>query len=110
MTRSKTFAACACTLTSTLGMLAGGAAQASAGATPRAHATIIPTQTVQSFYQNPLRRIRSLYAKRIDEGVDYSGAGPIKALGNGVITVLDRGTSFFWAHEFGNVVVVRLQD
>ena len=39
-------------------------------------------------YRNPLRSIHSLKAGRIDQGVDYSGSGPVYALGQG--TVLDR--------------------
>jgi murein DD-endopeptidase MepM/ murein hydrolase activator NlpD len=36
-------------------------------------------------YLNPLRGISWLVAQRIDQGVDYSGSGPIYALGPGVI-------------------------
>jgi RHS repeat-associated protein len=39
-----------------------------------------------SLYVNPFRRSRSLYASRIDMGVDYSGSGPISAIGDGVVT------------------------
>jgi hypothetical protein len=39
-------------------------------------------------YRNPLRSIHSLKAGRIDQGVDYSGSGPVYALGTG--TVLNR--------------------
>jgi hypothetical protein len=67
-------------------------------------------RAVQQAYQNPLRAIRRLHAKRIDEGVDYSGAGPVKALGNATITVVARGTSYFWAHVDGNVVVEKMLD
>jgi hypothetical protein len=67
-------------------------------------------QAARSFYKNPLRRIRRLYAKRIDEGVDYSGRGPLKALGDATITVIARGTSRFWGNVGGNVVVERMAD
>ena len=36
-------------------------------------------------YANPLRAIRSLARERIDQGVDYSGYGPIYAIGDGVV-------------------------
>ena len=37
-------------------------------------------------YYNPLRSISDLVLERIDMGVDFSGSGPIYALGYGVIT------------------------
>jgi hypothetical protein len=37
-------------------------------------------------YRNPLRAVADLHAQRIDQGVDYSGAGPVYALGDGVVT------------------------
>jgi murein DD-endopeptidase MepM/ murein hydrolase activator NlpD len=36
-------------------------------------------------YANPLRAIRGLNAERIDMGVDYSGYGPIYAIGDGIV-------------------------
>ena len=36
-------------------------------------------------YANPLRAITALTPERIDQGVDYSGIGPIYALGDGVV-------------------------
>jgi len=36
-------------------------------------------------YVNPLRSINALYPERIDQGVDYSGYGPIYAIGDGVV-------------------------
>lgn len=36
-------------------------------------------------YRNPLRNVSNLVAERIDMGVDYSGTGPVYALGTGVI-------------------------
>jgi hypothetical protein len=67
-------------------------------------------QAVQRYYENPLRLIRNLHAKRIDEGVDYSGSGPMQSLGNGRITAIYRGTSHFWANVDGNVVVERMKE
>ena len=43
-------------------------------------------------------------------GVDYSGSGPIKALGSATITAIARGSSHFWAHVDGNVVVEQMQE
>jgi len=36
-------------------------------------------------YSNPLRAITALTPERVDQGVDYSGSGPIYALGSGVV-------------------------
>jgi hypothetical protein len=41
---------------------------------------------VAAGYANPLRSVSNLGAERVDEGVDYSGAGPIYALGDGIVT------------------------
>jgi hypothetical protein len=42
-------------------------------------------------YVNPLARISNLQAKRIDQGVDYGGAGPLVALGTGTIRLTKEG-------------------
>src|SRR5436305_1849831 len=99
--------ALACVLSLT-GVVAAGyaGARGQVGRQPlRRNVDPVMLRAVQQAYQNPLRAIRRLHAKRIDEGVDYSGAGPVKALGNATITAIDRGTSYFWAHVDGNVVV-----
>jgi murein DD-endopeptidase MepM/ murein hydrolase activator NlpD len=44
-----------------------------------------------SGYVNPLRSISSLYPERIDQGVDYSGFGPIYALGDGTVLSTANG-------------------
>jgi hypothetical protein len=44
-----------------------------------------PPSTSAAF-ENPLRQIQGLTAERIDQGVDYSGAGPVFAPGPGTIT------------------------
>ena len=36
-------------------------------------------------YANPLRSVNALSPQRIDQGVDYTGFGPIYAIGNGVV-------------------------
>ena len=43
------------------------------------------TGTVSSVYVNPLKSVRGLRAERIDMGVDYSGNGPLRAVGAGTI-------------------------
>lgn len=84
---------------------------ASLGATPgNAGAQPIPAVVARAYYSDPLRLIQHLDAKRIDEGVDYSGRGPIQALGNGTIIVIARGTSRFWGNVDGNVVVEQMSD
>ncbi|HYB14986.1 MAG TPA: hypothetical protein VEF71_05895 [Streptosporangiaceae bacterium] len=37
-------------------------------------------------YYNPLRDVSDLVPERIDQGVDFSGSGPVYALGDGVVT------------------------
>jgi hypothetical protein len=56
------------------------AAQASHSPQPQ------PKATESSAYQNPLRAVGDLVLERIDQGVDFGGAGPVYALGDGVIT------------------------
>ncbi len=36
-------------------------------------------------YQDPLRAVSGLTPQRVDQGVDYSGSGPIYAIGDGVV-------------------------
>jgi len=63
-------------------------------ATPVAPSTTVPTAapsptpvppSSSNGYANPLRGVVALSAERIDQGVDYSGFGPIYAIGNGVV-------------------------
>jgi hypothetical protein len=42
--------------------------------------------TVASSYRNPLRAVSDLVMERVDQGVDFGGAGPVYALGDGIIT------------------------
>jgi hypothetical protein len=44
-----------------------------------------PPPTSSAVYLNPLRSIAALTPERVDQGVDYSGYGPIYALGDGVV-------------------------
>jgi hypothetical protein len=41
---------------------------------------------VAPLYLNPLRDASGLVLERIDQGVDFSGSGPVYALGDGVVT------------------------
>jgi hypothetical protein len=64
----------------------------------------VPTPT-SSGYVNPLRSITGLTPERIDQGVDYAGAGPLYSLGNGtVLNVTNSG----WPG--GTFITVRLSD
>jgi len=49
-----------------------------------AHACL-PVSPVNQRYCNPFRSVTHLRAERIDQGVDYGGAGPIYAIGPGTI-------------------------
>src|SRR5262249_58441885 len=37
-------------------------------------------------YRNPLRGVSGLVPERIDDGVDFTGLGPVYALGDAVVT------------------------
>ncbi len=62
--------------------LASGAGNQTALATAASPQPLPPTSTG---YVNPLSRVSNLQPKRIDQGVDYSGSGPLIALGSGTI-------------------------
>jgi hypothetical protein len=68
-------------------------------------------------YVNPLRLIADLQASRIDMGVDYSGAGPILALGRAkVVLATDKlaGPESCWGRTCvpppGDMIIYRLLD
>lgn len=42
-------------------------------------------------YVNPLSKIKNLVAERVDQGVDFSGSGPISAIGNGTVIETSGG-------------------
>lgn len=44
-------------------------------------------------YLNPLRQVGGLNPERIDEGVDFSGTGPVYAIGSGVVTEAQAANS-----------------
>lgn len=48
-----------------------------------------------SAYRNPFRALTGMTPQRIDEGVDFSGSGPIYALGDAVITGASS-TNYGW--------------
>ena len=58
-------------------------------------------------YANPLRAVSSLVPERIDQGVDFSGAGPIYALGDAVVTNA-QGNNYGWPG--GGWITYRLTD
>jgi hypothetical protein len=47
-------------------------------------------------YQNPLRDVKGLFKRRIDQGVDYGGTGPVYALGNGTVDLACTGSGCGW--------------
>ena len=68
-------------------------------------------------YVNPLRDVANLKASRIDMGVDYSGSGPILALGAAkIVLATDRiaGPESCWGKTCvpppGDMIVYRLLD
>jgi murein DD-endopeptidase MepM/ murein hydrolase activator NlpD len=61
------------------------AAQVAAAQVTASHPVIVTVNPSPGSYANPLRAIRALTPERIDQGVDYSGYGPIYAIGDGVV-------------------------
>jgi hypothetical protein len=49
----------------------------------------------------------SMFPRRIDEGVDYGGNGPIYAIGNGTVSFAGTGE---WFAAYGQSVVYKLSD
>jgi len=64
-------------------------------ARPSPPATVLaapqPVPVQASGYANPLRSVRVLNPERVDQGVDYSGSGPIYAIGDGVVLSTSNG-------------------
>ena len=58
----------------------------------RKEGNLLPLLTLEQLastghpYVNPLREISGLYPSRVDMGVDFTGAGPVYAIGAGVVT------------------------
>ena len=69
-------------------MAAQAAARAAAQAAAQAatsHPVDVTFNPSPGSYTNPLRAVNALTSERIDQGVDYSGYGPIYAIGDGVV-------------------------
>jgi murein DD-endopeptidase MepM/ murein hydrolase activator NlpD len=70
--------------------------------------------SAEEAYTDPLRAIRDLSRGRIDMGVDYAGYGPLRALGDAVVTFAsnhDGGPPGCWGRTCwpgGGVVVYKL--
>jgi hypothetical protein len=56
----------------------------------------LPAPTQNKLYCNPYRAIPNLVPKRIDQGVDYGGSGPVYALGPGTIDVYMNRNDLGW--------------
>jgi hypothetical protein len=67
-----------------LGLQAGGALGLQAKLQPE---VISMGVAVAPMYLNPFRDVSGLALERIDQGVDFSGSGPVFALGDGVVLV-----------------------
>lgn len=85
------------------GGMGGGAAPG--GAAGGAGGCFGPAST-PSGYQNPLRDWNNLIDNRVDQGVDYSGVGPVYAIGNGTIDYASSSTSW----PGGNYISYKLSD
>lgn len=53
-------------------------------------------KTPPDSYRNPLRAVGGLNPERIDMGVDFTGSGPVYALGDGVVTNAQDGYQTGW--------------
>jgi hypothetical protein len=61
----------------------------------------------EGVYRNPLRGVSDMVRERIDDGVDFSGFGPVYALGDAVVTNASA-TNFGWPG--GGWITYRLTD
>jgi len=75
------------------------------GQGPSSHPVDVTFNPSPGSYSDPLRSINALTPERIDQGVDYSGYGPIYAIGDGV--VLSTGNSGW---PGGTFISYRLSD
>ncbi len=64
-------------------------------------------QAPQAVYASPLRDVTGLVPERIDQGVDFGGAGPVYALGDAIITNA-TDTNYGWPD--GGWITYRLTD
>jgi hypothetical protein len=56
----------------------------------------LPTAPQNQLYCDPYRDVSALAPERIDQGVDYGGAGPIYAIGPGTIDVYENRNDAGW--------------
>ncbi len=68
-----------------LALAARASQQAASSPPPVTPATAGAPVAAPGAYANPLRAVGGLSPERIDQGVDYSGFGPIYAIGDGVV-------------------------
>jgi hypothetical protein len=61
-------------------------AAAKRAAAQRAKKSKAQANPTTAAYRNPLRSVSGLIMERVDQGVDFGGAGPVYALGDAVIT------------------------
>jgi len=84
---------------------AAQAAAQAASETSASHPVDVTFSPSPGSYADPLRDINALTPERIDQGVDYSGYGPIYAIGDGVVlTAVNSG----WPG--GTFISYRLSD
>lgn len=62
---------------------------------------------VAPIYLNPVRNVSGLVPERIDQGVDFSGSGPVYALGDAVV-LQASGANYGWPG--GGWITYRLTD
>ena len=86
-----------------LGLQAGGALGVQAHLQPEVVST---GMAVAPIYLNPLRNVSDLVPERIDQGVDFSGSGPVYALGDGVVT----NASAYYPGWGGGWITYQLSD
>jgi hypothetical protein len=54
-------------------------------ATTTDSSTSVPTSVSTSGYLNPFRDVKNLGTSRVDEGTDFTGSGPVYAVGDGTV-------------------------
>lgn len=70
--------------------------------------TTVAAGSVQG-YANPLAKLKDLKSGRIDQGVDYSGSGPLLAIGNAQV-VYATNTDGGWPPFPGGAITLLLSD
>ncbi|HTX09811.1 MAG TPA: 3D domain-containing protein [Solirubrobacteraceae bacterium] len=75
---------------------------------------LLETSLPPGVYTNPFHTSTSIYPARIDMGVDYTGTGPIVALGDGTVTYSQSSDAgwgpFSCSGGHGGAIVYRLAD